>query len=210
MKIGLSVVLGLLSTSLLANASDLCPVLPLQPQYSSAIPPKDGCSCGSSLRNVVATLNNNFRLGAVCDLRWVGADGAQPINLRISKVSLDSYTNGNLPFGQILLVGHSTLEGTLTYEPGNSGELWFEPRGHPISGSGTAFSRVMSQLKLARAYAPAEFHVPISLRKSCWTATATIQINDVWVTIGESDEAGAYPAQYRVISVVNHKAQRCG
>lgn len=203
-------IVGLLSTSLYANASDLCPVLPLQPQYSTDIPPKEGCSCGSSLKNVVVTLDKNFKIGAVCDLRWVGPDSDQPIDLRGSNTSLDSYTDGYLPFGQFLLMGHSTLTGSLTYDPGNAGDLWFEPEGHPITLPGTAFSKEVDQLKLARPYTPAEFHVPKALRNSCWSATATISVTNVWVTIGGNDEAGAYPAQYRVISVVDHKSQACG
>lgn len=210
MRVASIVVVGLLSSSLLAHASDLCPVLPLQPQYSTDIPPKEGCSCGSSLKNVVVTLNKNFKIGAVCDLRWSGTDSDRPIDLKASTTSLDSYTDGNLPFGQILLLGHSTLKGNLTYEPGNAGDLWFEPQGHPIAASGTAFSKEVDRLKLARPYAPAEFHVPRTLRNSCWSATATISVTNIWVTIGGSDEAGAYPAQYRVISVVNHKSQPCG
>lgn len=204
------VVMALLSTSLLANASDLCPVLPLQPQYSTDIPPKEGCSCGSSLKNLVATLNKNFKIGAVCGLRWSGTDSDQPIDLRVSPISLNSYTDGNLPFGQILLMGHTTLKGGLRYEPGNAGDLWFEPQGHAIAASGTAFSKQVARLKLVRPYTPAEFHVPRALQNFCWSATATISVTNVWVTIGGNDEAGAYPARYRVISVIKHKPQPCG
>lgn len=210
MRVAYIVVMSLLSTSLFAHASDLCRALPLQPQYSTDVPPKAGCSCGSSLKNVVLTLNKNFKIGAVCDLRWVGGASNQPIDLRMGTVALDSYTDGNLPFGQILLMGLSTLKGGLTYNPGNAGDLWFEPEGHPIAVPGTAFSSTVGQLKLARPYTPAEFHVPKALRNSCWSAKATISVTNIWVTLGETDEAGAYPAQYRVISVINHKSQPCG
>lgn len=149
-------------------------------------------------------------MGAVCDLRWVGRVSTQPIDLQVSTVSLDSYTDGNLPFGQILLTGRSTLKGGLTYNPGNAGDLWFEPEGHPIASPGTAFSNTVGQLKLARPYARAEFHVPKALWNYCWSAKATIRATNIWVIIGDNDEAGAYPAQYRVISVVNHKSQPCG
>lgn len=204
------VAMGLLSTSPLADASDLCPILPLQPQYSTDIPPKKGCSCGSSLKNVVATLNTNFKIGAVCDLRWRGTKSDQPIDLRVNSISLDSYTDGDLPFGQILLMGHTTLKGSLRYAPGNAGDIWFEPQGHPIAALGTAFSKEVEQLKLARPYTPAEFQVPRALQNACWSATATISVTNVWVTLGGNDEAGAYPARYRVMSVINLKAEPCG
>lgn len=210
MRVAFIVVVSLLTTSLLASASDQCPALPLQLQYSTDIPPQEGCSCGSALKNVVVTLNKSFKIGAACNLRWRGPDGDQSIDLKVDTASLDNYTGGNLPLGQILLRGHSTLTGSLTYNPGDAGDLWFEPEGYPIAVSGTAFSKEVGQLKLARPYTPAEFQVPRALRDSCWSATATISVKDVWVTIGESDEAGAYPAHYRVISVVNHKSQPCG
>ena len=209
MKITFIVLLALQTTSLLASASDQCRALPLQPQYSDNVPPQEGCTCGSSLKNVIVTLNKNYKIGAVCGLRWSGLDGDLPIDLKINSTSLDNYTDGKLPLGQILLIGHSTLTGSLKYSPGNAGDLWFAPKGHPIAVPGTAFSQEVGQLKLARPYNPAEFHVPRALWSSCWSARATVSVSNIWVTIGSNDQAGAYPARYRVISIVNHKSMPC-
>ena len=209
MKITIIVFVALQTTSLLSSASDQCRALPLQPQYSTSVSPQEGCYCGPSLKNVIVTLKKNYRIGAVCGLRWRGLDSDLPIDLKINLTSLDNSTDGKLPLGQILLLGHSTLTGSLTYSPGNAGDLWFKPKGHPIAVPGTAFSKEVSQLKLARPYNPADFHVPRVLGDSCWSAKATVSVSNIWVTIGDNDEAGAYPAQYRVISIVNHKSMPC-
>ena len=210
MKIAFVVALSLLATPLPSSASDICPALPLQPQYSADVPPREGCACGSVLKNLIVTLNKTFKIGAACNLRWMRPDNHRTIDLKVNTASLDDYTDGDLPRGQILLTGNSTLTGRLTYNLGVAGDLRFAPEGNPIAASGTAFSRVVGELKLARPYSPAEFEVPGSFEDSCWSATATINVKDIWVTIGDSDEAGAYPAQYRLVSVINHKAQPCG
>jgi hypothetical protein len=208
MRATFAVAVPLLAAALVAVASDQCPRLPSFPQYGGDLSPQ-GCVCGAALGNLRVSLSKSFKVGAACRLHWPRPTVDEPIDLKVTRTSLDDYAaDGNLPLGDILLSGNSTLAGVLVYNPGDAGKLWFTPR-HNIAVPGTAFSMQVRSLKLSRQYSPDEFQVPPALRKSCWSATATISIENVWVTIGGGDSAGAYPVRYKVISVVDHKAQRC-
>lgn len=65
------------------------------------------CVCGDALKNLKATLSPQFTLIAACNLYWrkYTDEGDVPINLRKTKLTLDEYTNGDRPWGQLLLKG---------------------------------------------------------------------------------------------------------
>ena len=166
------------------------------------------------MKNLDVTISKSFSVRAACNLRWPQREGGSAvIELRTTRVSLDQYTDGWLPFGEILLSGSATLTGVLTYEPGDAGDLWFSPD-ELVAAKETAFGVEVRQLKLSRAYlfgdySPDEFSVPAALRQSsCWSAQATIRVEDIWVLLGDSDSSGAYPVKYTVISTTAHRA--CG
>lgn len=53
------------------------------------------------------------------------------------------------------------------------------------------------------------FPVPRTLRNSdCFTANATIEIVGIRLLIGETDEAGAYPVNFKVVDISGFK--KCG
>jgi hypothetical protein len=187
-----------------ARADDSCAALPPFPPFSSTASP-EGCVCGAPLRNLDVTLSSGFEVLAACNL-W-RPQRESYADLLTERVSLDDTVNGWYLFGQILLRGSATLSGYVTYQPGDSGELWFSPSGEVVAPRGTAFGRAVAELKLSRAYllasySPDELDVPPDLRESaCWTAQATIRVDDIWVLLGESDSDGAYPVKYTVVSV---------
>lgn len=184
-----------------------CGAVPPRPQYSTPDASTVGCVCGKKLRNASVPLTKSFRLKAACDLRWAGF-GEQPdkaIDLSKEHVSFEDYKDGYTPYGELLLIGTATLRGTLMHEEGPAGEWWFYPEGKPISPRGP-LERVFSSLKLTREHSQQEFHTPRSLQKAnCWEANAIVGISNIWLTIGETDEAGAYPVKYIIMSVSNHR-----
>jgi hypothetical protein len=208
----LSLAVTLMTAPTVAMAADSCQKLPPFPHFSST-ESRPGCLCGSQLKNLSVTLSRSFKVRAACYLRWPRRDDSDaPIELGTTRVSLDRYTDGRLPYGEILLSGSATLSGVLKYEPGPAGDLWFFPVGEPIAAKGTAFSSAVSPLRLSRAYlfkdySPHEFRVPSVLRQSyCWSAQATLKVDDIWVLIGGTDQSGAFPVKYSVISATTHRA----
>ena len=170
-------------------------------QLGSSFNPQ-GCVCGNSLRNLEATPPNQLKIAAACNLRW---PGGKTIDLTRQKTSLDRYTNGNLPFGHIFLLGEARLHGELRYEPGNAGDFWFSPRSLLVRQE-KAWSPELRMLKFIGEDLMVKFRVPAGFRKiDCFTANATIVVNGLRVLIGETDEAGAYPIEYKVTSVTDFK-----
>lgn len=186
-----------------------CGKLPHRLQYSPPDNSTDGCICGTKLGNILAPLTKPFSLKAACNLRWMeaGDKPEQEIDLLKEQLSFERYKEGYIPRGQLLLIGTATLSGTLLYEEGPAGEWWFHPKGNPISSRGPLKS-VFATLKLTGEHSFQEFRVPRSLQKAnCWEANAILKISNIWLTLGETDEAGAYPAMYSVTSISNHR--RC-
>lgn len=178
-------------------------------QYNPPDTSTDGCTCGLSLHNVSIPLKNPFRLNAACNLRWIGFGDQkdQAIDLSKEQVSFERYKNDYEVYGELLLIGTATLQGTLRYEEGPAGKWWFNPNGKPIISRGPLEHEIAS-LKLTRDHTLQEFHVPHLLHKAaCWEAKAVVRISNIWLRISDSDEAGAYPAKYSVTSVSNH--HRC-
>lgn len=137
-------------------------------------------------------------------MRW---PGGKTVDLTRQKTSLDRYTNGNLPFGYIFLLGEARLQGELRYEPGNAGDFWFSPRPLLVRHE-KAWSPELRTLKFIGEDQDlmVKFRVPAGFHKiNCFTANATIVVNGLRVLIGETDEAGAYPIEYKVVSVTDFK-----
>lgn len=169
------------------------------------------CWCGKDLSHITASLATQFKLVRACGLEWqAGCGGKCNIDLAHTQISLDRYKNGNLPHGEFLLSGSATLTGTLDYSPGPAGDIWFTVNGSPITTSGTVLSELVSELKLYADHPADKFHVPSVFQTGCWSATATIHVGNIRLLIGDTDEAGAYPSTYEVISTSDFKAHRCG
>lgn len=185
-----------------ATAAPPCAKYADQLGYSFA---PEECVCGKSLRNLDATLPPQMKIVAACGLRW---PLGKMIDLTRQKVSLDRYSDGNLPFGYILLVGKVQLHGQLRYEPGNAGDFWFTPT-PPLLPRQKAWSAELYTLKFIGDDLMAKFRVPANLRNTaCTAAKATIAFNSIRVLIGETDEAGAYPIEYKVVRMSRFKS--CG
>jgi len=145
-----------------------------------------------------------MKIVAACDLRW--ANGKQ-IDLSRQKVSLDRYTDGDIPDGEVFITGSARLSGYFSYEPGNSGDAWFAPRPPFIALNHKALAAKLNSFKFIGAdNVIRRFRVPRNLRNSnCFTANATIEIDGIRLLIGETDEAGAYPIKFKVVDIYGFK-----
>ena len=140
-----------------------------------------------------------MKVVAAGGLWW--ADGRE-IDLKRQKVSLDHYTNGDIPHGQIFIGGRIRLSGVLAYEPGNSGDAWFFPQPALISPQYKALAAELRSLKFIGDRSLAKFGFSQSLLSSnCFRANANIEIDGISLLIGETDEAGAYPIFFNVLNV---------
>ena len=177
------------------------------PQYCTA-----SCSCGATLTHVTASLVKDFKLVAACGLEWrPGCGGQCDIDLTRTQISLDDYNkSGNLPHGEFFLRGSATLTGTLNFSPGPAGDVWFSPKENHIASPGTVLANMVGVLKLYADNPNDRFRVPPAFQSQCWSAIATIYVKDIRLLIGETDEAGAYPLAYELISISRFKAHGCG
>ncbi|MCK7595619.1 hypothetical protein [Pseudomarimonas salicorniae] len=154
------------------------------------------CRCSSDeLARVGLTLAEGWSLSATCGLRWSLA--GPEIDLGSQAVTLDEYTDGQLPQGFLLIEGATTLTGKLSYEPGNAGDLRFDAAAGAIAPQDKAFGAEVASLKLFGPQGQALVAAgPADL--DCWSADAEIDLSSIWVLIGDSDQAGAHPAEYEV------------
>lgn len=142
------------------------------------------------------------------------------IDLSKEKASLDRYKNGTIPFGTIYLSGEITVTGKITFDPGPAGDIWFYPEWE-FSQLGTAFSKEVSNFKFLDENQAAAFKVDESLLKVdlkvdeegyvkvvevCVVAPAKIRISGLRVSIGGTDEAGAYPVNTKVLHVGEYRS----
>ena len=153
--------------------------------------------CGKALHNLQATFPPPLKVVAACSLQW--SNGEQ-INLSRQKVSLDQYTNGDIPQGAVFVTGSVRLSGHFRYEPGDSGDAWFTPRPALIEKHHKALAAKVSSFKFFGDAEMGKFRVPLPRRKSdCLTSKVTIEIDGIRLIIGQSDEAGAYPINFKVV-----------
>lgn len=162
-----------------------------------------GCVRGKALLNLQATFPHPMKVVEACDLRW---SNGKHINLSLQKVSLDQYTDGDMPQGVVLVTGRARLSGQFRYEPGNSGDAWLTPHPSLIAPHHKALAAQLSSIKFADVTSMGRFRVPPTLRNSnCFTANMTIEIDGINLIIGETDEAGAYPIKFKVVDISGFK-----
>jgi hypothetical protein len=185
-----------------AGAAESCPVSATK--YLKQFDPTisiDGFYCGKNLANLQATLPKPLTVVAVGGLRWQHHN-VIVIDLSRQKVSLDDYTNGDLPQGEIFIGGRIQRSGTLRYEPGITADAWFSPQPALISPEHNALAAELSTFKFMEGPDVAKFGFSQSLLNSeCFTANVTIEIDGIHLVLGDTDEAGAYPIDFRVLKV---------
>lgn len=173
------------------------------PRYIAKELPKNGCTCGPLLRNLKFTPPTGMNLVAACGLQWASMN--REIDLRRESVSLDAFTDGDLPYGIIYLDGSGVRAGNALVEPMNSGELWFHPK-PGFSNRGLPLGDQMSELKFSSNSDYAAFRVNEKvLNSDCSSARARIRIRGLRIVIGETDEAGSYPLVTRVLKISKYK-----
>lgn len=199
-----TVVMACLIQTLPAASAEPCPVSATK--YMKQFDPTgpiDGFYCGRELTNLEATLPNPLKVVAVGGLQW--ADHRE-IDLSRQKVSLDHYTNGDVPHGEIFIGGRVRLSGILEYEPGPAGDAWFIPQPALISPQNKALAAELSSIKILDGRDLSKFGFPQSLLDSdCFNANVAVEIDGIRVLIGETDEAGAYPINIKVLNVSGAK-----
>lgn len=163
------------------------------------------CQCGETLKNIQITLPSSLQLVGACNLRWPSNN--KPINLDKTKITLDRDTNGWIPQGYVLLEGHLKLPGELRVEEGPAGKYWFYPN-PPIIAQKTPLSSELSMLAFGDDPAFQKLRIPRRfLHNNCFTADAILDVTNIHLLIGQTDEAGASPVRYRILKVNNFR--RC-
>jgi hypothetical protein len=163
--------------------------------YFKAIESSD-CTCGVKLRNLKVTLPAGMKLLAACSLRWPNGSS---IDLSTDVISMDEYTHGNYPDGELYLAGVRELTGTVVVEEEPSGrDLRFNPE-WDFPKNSSVFLR-----ELRRGFSLEErdrttFRVEDVLKvRTCSIAGARIRIRGLRVLFGSTDEAGTYPLSVRI------------
>lgn len=184
-------------------------------RWSYGDDPMEGLSCSQSaaeLSHVNVRLSGDFKLACVA-LTNMTANGSEPIDFVHTRFSLENPPSGWYLNGRILLKGQAELTGTVNYDPGPAGGLRFGPDTAPIAPPESAIASYAAELKLPTDdgnHAPPQYRVPASVRGTCWSAIARIRVKGIDILLGDSDEAGAYPVQYVVVSTSHFKPHRCG
>lgn len=185
-----------------AGAAESCPASATKylKQFGTTMA-TDGFYCGKELANLQATLPKPLKVVAASRLRWQDRN-VIVIDLSRQKVSLDDYTNGDLPQGEIFIGGRIQRSGTLRYEPGITADAWFSPQPALISPEHKALAAQLGTFNFigSRDLAKFGFSQPL-LNSDCFTANATIEIDGIHLVLGETDEAGAYPINFKVLKV---------
>lgn len=162
------------------------------------------CNCGEHLNNLEITVPTDMKIMSAC-LYDPRSSPRRSIDLSKEKASLDRYTNGNIPHGTIYLSGELTIDGDVFVDEGPAAVFWFYPK-WDFSQSDTPFSKEISSFKFLDEGVAATFKIDKSLVvKGCSIAQAKIQISGLRVSIGDTDEAGAYPVKAKVLHVGEYR-----
>ncbi len=167
------------------------------------------CICGPDLEHLSVTLRKPLKLAAACQLDW--GDTTHPIDLRAERVSLDHYTaRGNYPRGALFLLGDLTLVGRVRFTAVTGvGTFEFSADGGTLREAEIAAGAEMKSLRLFD-YSK-ELRTALEAQglgdQECVDADASIQLSNVMVILGDTDEAGSIPIQYTVRRM--GKFQRC-
>ncbi len=146
------------------------------------------CYCGAELDNLSLTLPKGLKLAGACALK--DAKGAA-IDLERQKLSLDADVAKAYPSGIIYLSGTMALDGVVTVNPSDRGEMWFEST--PLTSSSQFVSKYMaSNIKLGSEEDYREFHAPKQqlLTPECFNAQASISASDLEVTLAAGGKGG--------------------
>lgn len=169
-------------------------------KFINAVAPSsspEACVCDESLRNLQASFPIPMKIVAACGLRW---SNDMPISLARQKISLDQFTNGDIPQGEVFVTGRVKMSGQFFYEPGNAGDAWFTPRPALVARRFAALSDVLTELKIAGESEISQLGIPRYWRSTgCFTANAVIEVDGMRVLLGGNDEAGAYPLKFKVL-----------
>ena len=163
------------------------------------------CYCKSKeLKRVRITLPKGLALQAVCALR--GSDG-KFINLARQSIDMDRYDSaGNSFYGEFYLSGVLSFPGSIQIEPGNSGDLWFTPA-VGIADAASPFGGRFHEFKIVTESNYKKFRVtPAMLQSECLKAKASVEFDGFLISLGETDDAGAYPNKVKVFRVGQYRA----
>lgn len=105
-------------------------------------------------------------------------------------------------YGAIQVSGTLRVKGILRFEPNDGGVLEFRPTKDAFRGNGKFFNANFERIKLDEAQPPVRVAPPSSLAKAdCWQASATAELSDFSVLIGDSSSAGSYARRAQVTGV---------
>lgn len=132
-----------------------------------------------------------------------------PIDSRKMKLTLDEYTNGDRPWGELLLKGTARLHGVLRIEEGPAGIYWFSPVPALVEKQEAPLHHELGTLEFDDEDAfGKQLHVPRELQNGgCLEADVVIEVRDIHVVMGDGDQAGAVAVHNRVIEQNNYR--RC-
>jgi hypothetical protein len=155
------------------------------------------CYCDRDLSRLVASLPKGLSLVAACGLHDAGGRMLDP---RRESVNMDRHdASASMPDGVFYVSGDLTLSGSISVEPGNSGEVWFRPDVPLVQGR-RAFSEAFQELKIENETDYVKLQVTKALlAKECSMAKATVTFSGFRVHRGQTDEAGTYPSKMKVL-----------
>ncbi len=139
------------------------------------------CFCGNELDNLRLTLPKGLKVAAACGL--ADARGAA-IDLDSQKLSLDAGDKKTYPSGTIYLSGSVALEGVVTVNPSEAGDMWFESAPQ-TSGSEFVRKHLASNIRLGSAedYRAFKAPKPEVLTPVCFNAPASISASELEVRL---------------------------
>lgn len=190
-------------SSLSSAQEDQCKGLPgyIKENLVADIQP---CQCGKRLLNLKVTPPDGTKVVAACDLRWFRENGE--IDLSKTSVTLDQYTDDDLPHGDIFLSGEVELSGRVTVEETlGSNIIVFVPQWN-FADKKTPFSQEMSSFKFSSDEYATDFRLEDKLMGSeCFVADAKIRVKGFSILISDADNAGTWPLTVKVLHISPYK-----
>ena len=161
------------------------------------------CFCGKDLDKLSVTLPKGLKVVGACGLK--DAKGAA-IDLERQPLSLDAADKKTTPTGTIYLSGPISLEGQVTVNPSETGEMWFESK-PLVSTSDFVARRLASNIKLGSDEDYRIFNAPKQqlLTPECFTAPASITAHDLEVSLAPAGKGGSVAKRIEVRKVARFK-----
>ncbi|MBX9900691.1 MAG: hypothetical protein K2Y28_07895 [Burkholderiaceae bacterium] len=145
----------------------------------------------------VTSIGSNTKIASRGD---AGTLECKPVSHLTNEVSLDQISI----YGNLKIVGKLQATGILRFEPNDGGELEFRPNKETFKNTGKFFTRAFERIKLDSAQPSVGIKPPKNLSKAdCWQASATAELSDFSVTIGDTSSAGTYAMRARITEVKN-------